>query len=237
MSFIKKSILAFLSFFILTSLCFAQEIESDSTNNEPQEETSQNDTADNDNKKKTGGGTYFSIDPVRPNTIKPTWFMYEAKPGDVIEDEMYVRNTADYINEFYIYGTDGAYNEDGDKIFTIFDEIPSEAGSWFNFEETDYALEPHEVIKKKFTITIPENIEPKEYLGGIAAEKLVKGSSVNRAFRMVVPVNIKVTDNPQSIPLKPIPVTYTPFFWITLGIAIISFSYLAVSYIKRRGKK
>ena len=189
--------------------------------------------------------TDFASVPTYPNAVKPSAFVYEAKPGTVIQDSITVKNNSDAANTLYIYGVDSTLSSGGKTAFMKRGEEMSSLGVWVKFESEKFEFTPQETKTLGFTITIPEDAELKDYTGGIALEKFYaaqSGGSVNHALRLIKNIELKITNEPKEIP-KQIPAAEsapfqpTPFFWITIGIFVVCVAYLIISSRKKHAKK
>ncbi len=138
-----------------------------------------------------------------PNAIQPQHLLYEAKPGQVIEDYITLKNmgTSDSIST-YLYGADDTKTAEGNIAFKTKSDTMETTGTWLSFTETAMTLLPQEEKTVKVTIKIPEDTSFGDYIGGIAVESLQpnNGGSINVALRYLMQAKIKVTDNPQVIP-------------------------------------
>lgn len=186
----------------------------------------------------------FTIVPADPNAINPNDLIYEAKPGDTIKDAVYAKNLSDIDLSLAIYATDATIDDKGKTIFKTRSEPSTEAGTWVNFTETDIYLKSSETKKIPFTIKIPQNTAFGDYISGIAIEKVRPDANAKNLFiatRIVLEVNIKVTDNPKEIPKKYpqklLPPFQTLYFWITLILFIGSIIALITLSVKSRKKR
>lgn len=179
--------------------------------------------------------TDFIVSPAAPNSLKPGIFLYEAKPGDTINDTVLIKNTSQESYELNIYGTDRTVNEEGSKAFKKGWEEMTEMGPWIEVEQHTWTLENEETKTIPFQITVPVNTPHGVYQGGIAFEKFfeAQGGSINTALRIIKDVEVTITDNPKEIPkLYPATFILKPFFWITLGIFICCVTYVIIAHRK-----
>lgn len=185
--------------------------------------------------------TSFNAEPASKNALKPSIFLYEAKPGAVIEDKILIKNTSDQKQELTIYGADGFTDANDKSAFKTNGEEMAEIGAWVELESSSYTFDPQETKKLSFIIRIPENTEEKIYKGGLALEQMFNSqATVQTALRVMKNIELKVTQNPQDIPkLKVETPAFEPtlFFWITLVIFILSMTYVIVTSKKNHEKK
>lgn len=95
------------------------------------------------------------------------WFLYEVDPGKVINDEVRVTNTKDKAVFVKLDGIDAFLLDDG--AFALRDVSNNEdIGTWIELAETEFELEPNSSKVVPFTITVPENAEVGDHIGGLA---------------------------------------------------------------------
>ena len=186
--------------------------------------------------------TSFAAEPASKNAVAPSIFMYEAKPGTTIEDDILVKNINDKPRTLTLYPADGFNDDEGKPAFKTYGEEMAEIGAWVETDSEVYEFEPQETKKIHFRITIPEGTEEKDYKGGFALEqKFNTGAPVQTALRIMKNIEIKVTQDPQEIPrFTPTEETQnqpTIFFWVTLGIFIASMAYVLLTRVKKHEKK
>lgn len=187
--------------------------------------------------------TSFAAEPASKNAVAPSIFMYEAKPGTTIEDDILVKNIATEPRTLTLYPADGFTDDEGKPAFKTYGEEMKEVGAWVEIDNETYEFEPQETKKIRFRINIPQDAEEQEYKGGFALEqKFNADAPVQTALRVMKNIEIKVTQNPQEIPRFTPPETnssYQPtiFFWITLGIFIASMAYVLLTREKKHEKK
>lgn len=186
--------------------------------------------------------TSFAAEPASKNAVAPSIFMYEAKPGTTIEDDILVKNIVSEPRTLNLYPADGSIDNEGKPAFKTYDEEMTEIGSWVEIEHETYEFEPQETKKIHFRINIPQDVEEKVYKGGFALEqKFNTDAPVQTALRVMENIEIKVTQDPQEIPrfTPPEKNSYQPtaFFWVTLGIFIASMAYVLLTREKKHEKK
>lgn len=182
----------------------------------------------------------FTIKPYQANKIKPAHVLLEMKPGDKTEFEFVVTNKSGVPFDLSVYPADGIYTNKGTKTITGQYDAHSEIGKWIKINKEKISTNPGSQEKIKATVTIPPETKIGTYFGGLAAEKLNKeeGKSIQIALRIALPVQIKVTPDPQEIPMYDPPQSVpTNFFWSTLAIFLISAGYIGMSKIKENKAK
>lgn len=184
--------------------------------------------------------TDYQVYPYEPNAEYPSVFRYEIKPGDTVTDKLVLLNTSDTDNKISLYGVDSATTNDGKNLaYLTRDKNMKEVGKWLTFNHEEDTLFPKENKVIPFTISIPANTPLGTYKGGISAEKIylntnkIGSANINTALRVMSPVEIKVTNDPQPIAKK----TYTvmsPYFWISASFFVIVMGYLLFSKLHNK---
>lgn len=121
----------------------------------------------------TGGS--LGISPANPNPDIPlskNWFIYEAEPGDVIEDDVKISNRRDQELTFQLDAVDAVSIEDGGfALLQAKDENPN-LGSWVDLEENSATLQPGESQVIHFSVTVPKNAEVGDHIGGLVVQSV-----------------------------------------------------------------
>ncbi len=196
-------------------------------------------------KKSTG----YTVKPTYPSALDLSNFHFEAKPGEAISSEVYVKNFGDLPRSFSFYGVDGDTNKEGNFVAKLRDDEHKSIGAWTTFETPEVVLDSKEFSNLKFTIQLPEDIKPGEYVGAIVMENAPpdKPGSITVSTRIAIKTRITVRDNPLLIPRMAhryyIPVvnfwtTSFPkaYFWISSGLLVLSVLLLVASQRKRKKK-
>jgi hypothetical protein len=111
-------------------------------------------------------------------------FVYDdVNPGDVIEDRATFTNKDPEPTSFELFSVDAIVNQDNIALKKR-DANQIAIGSWLKFEgPTKITLAPKEKQIVDFKITVPDNIAPGDYIGGILAQgspkELGNGSILN----------------------------------------------------------
>lgn len=148
-----------------------------------------------------------------PQTEATDKFVYEMKPGDTIQDELWFVNRDNEENTLLLYPVFLYLNEKDTKAANLRTEEKKEIAEWLTFDETTeedtheivLALEPQERRIVPFSITIPADTPEGFYEGGFAMERTVAGtpgSGVNNVFRKVFKIEITVNQNPKEFVVK-----------------------------------
>jgi hypothetical protein len=182
----------------------------------------------------------FTFIPTYPNAIVPKKLIFEISPGESVEDYITSSNTGDLKRDFSLYATEPFINAKGNKEFFTEENRVGEKYKWINLEKSDVTLKPGEETIIKFIINIPENTELGDYELAASMETFKYATNmpgIKIATRILLPIEIKVTDDPKSIPKikdlnKPIP---TPYFYASIVIFLGCIGYFL--YARRKEKR
>jgi len=189
----------------------------------------------------------FTMVPAYPNAVNSRQFVYEAKPGDVIEDYIYAKNLSLDEATFYFYGADPTFSAQGTPAYKTRQAGGNAEGSWVKFDTPEVNFKGEEIKKMRFTITVPKDAGYGDYRIGIAMEKTKKDAgnpNVTIATRYILHTKLTVSQNPQPVPrdgeagMKDTS-WQVYYFWISLILFITSFSALIWVTLseKKRGEK
>lgn len=116
----------------------------------------------------------FGIGPVYQNDQHKGWLIYELKPGDVMDDEIFVANVSDKPITLRLYVQDALSTvKDGDGF-----KVPDEGttpehmkfvSKWVSLEKSAITLDPYSRESVKIKTIIPPATEKKEYAAVIFA--------------------------------------------------------------------
>lgn len=182
----------------------------------------------------------FSVSPTSRNKVNPGQFTYETKPGSTIQDSVTVTNHDSKPMTLYVYGTDSKKQDD--KVsFKTETEPQTEVGKWTAVSQKEIKLEPNSSQNVAFEITIPQDAELRDYLGGISGEvrstDASKGSQVKVNYRIVTKLNLKVTNTPQPIeklPGKPLVDPAQAYFYFSAGLFVLVLAWFTNKSLKER---
>ncbi len=105
-----------------------------------------------------------------PYTGNQSWFVYNRNPGDTIEDIAVVKNFGDEPALVQIYPVDAAASPSGSFILKFAHEDQNGIGDWTTVDKKELLIQPDERIDLPFKITIPKELSPGTYIGGIVIE-------------------------------------------------------------------
>lgn len=115
----------------------------------------------------------FGIVPANPDPEVPlssSWFLYEVDPGEVIEDAVQISNDRAEAVTFSIEAVDAITLEGGGFGLLDGKAENENLGSWVELEETEITLGPHSKKVINFKVTVPENAEVGDHIGGLVMQ-------------------------------------------------------------------
>lgn len=145
----------------------------------------------------------FSFGPTNPDKTIPEILHYEMRPGDTITDSVTVSNNEDAPGTFSVYPTDTEYNKSLHLVYKAKGGSRTLASSWITMDENEFTLAPKEKKTFEFTMKVPADAGISDYYSaGIVLEKIIETdekSAVKPRAQLVIPVELKVTMNPQHV--------------------------------------
>ncbi|MGC6586645.1 WxL protein peptidoglycan domain-containing protein [Paenibacillus sp. Dod16] len=115
----------------------------------------------------------FIISPVKEVEQSSGYYRDEVSGGETKKYTVYVKNLINKPIDLWIYPADAAPNVNGGKSYTMKGEKASSVGSWISpSKEEKVHLKPLEKKKFVYTVKVPKDLSPGEYVGGIVAEQI-----------------------------------------------------------------
>ena len=117
-----------------------------------------------------GENSAFAVSPgTRSSRPDRGAITLEVFPGQVIEDSISIFNFTTEPISFRVWSGDGYNTSDG--AFAIYgdDVEPSDTGSWIELPDTEVTVNPTSRADLPILIRVPENAEPGDHAGGVAA--------------------------------------------------------------------
>lgn len=184
----------------------------------------------------------FTAVPADPNLINQNKFILEARPGDEIEEKLYVENKSTEPIKLKLYPIDGQINAEAKFTGQNADQQQIHIGQWAKIEKQEMNLNPGEGQVVNYTIAIPNKTALGNYFGGIAIENVPANNNdqtLQINSRIIVRVDLKVTENPNP-PAKLYP---EKSFWqkinktyLTIAGLLFIFSLVGLYLTSRKEK-
>lgn len=115
----------------------------------------------------------FIISPVKEVEQSSGYYRDEVSGGETKKYTFYVENLIKEPINLWLYPADAAPMVNGGKSFTVKGEKNTSVGSWISpSKEQLIQLKPLEKKKYVFTVNVPKDLKPGEYVGGIVAEQI-----------------------------------------------------------------
>ncbi len=134
-----------------------------------------------------------------PYSGNQSWFIYQKKPGEVIEDIATLKNFGNEKTKVKIVPVDATSNTSGSFILKFEHEDQIGIGDWTKIAKDEVEIAPEQRIDVPFRIEIPRDIQPGEYIGGIVVEsmaspsvKLADGTSVENTSSSSASVKTRI---------------------------------------------
>ncbi len=105
--------------------------------------------------------TPTDAEPERPN------FSFDVAGDDTLEDSIRVRNFGAEPLALDIYASDALTTSSGALDLLPAGEEPVDVGAWIELATDELEIEPGEAVDVPFTMTVPDNAEPGDHMGGI----------------------------------------------------------------------
>lgn len=105
-----------------------------------------------------------------PYTGNQSWFVYTKNPGALIEDVATIKNYGTTTSNVRIYPVDATTTQSGSYILKFDHEDQLGIGEWTNISRNEIKIAPGERIDVPFSVKLPADISPGQYIGGIVIE-------------------------------------------------------------------
>jgi len=178
----------------------------------------------------------FTISPANLTTDTHN-FSFSLKAGESVNSTAFIKNFSPNTEHFYLYGADPTISNTGSLAYKTRDQSTTGPGSWIKFDSPELDLAPNAEKIVNFKITIPADTKAGNYNAGITMEKTSPATNapgitiatrvVNHAKITVLDPNAPVTTSSQTAEkTKPISNWQSYYFWISLGLFLISLALL-----------
>lgn len=108
-----------------------------------------------------------------PYTGNQSWFTFEKKTGETINDTASVKNLSDKPVKAHVYAVDATSNDSGSFILKLENEEKTGIGKWTTVSSNDViTIPPQQSVDYPFHINIPDNLTPGQYFGGLVLEEI-----------------------------------------------------------------
>jgi hypothetical protein len=105
-----------------------------------------------------------------PYTGNQSWFVFTRNPGESIDDVVTVKNFGDETATVSIYPVDATTSQSGSFILKFDHEDQDGIGEWTTVSSKSIQVKAGERVDVPFTIKVPKELSPGQYIGGIVIE-------------------------------------------------------------------
>jgi len=119
------------------------------------------------------GNASFALRPLKYDpalSATKSYFILNAKPGDVIYDQIRVVNTGGRTGTAYLYAVDATTGQTSGAVYLSRQSPRHDVGAWVRLSRSSVTLAPGKDAVVDFTIRVPGLVRPGDHLGGIVAE-------------------------------------------------------------------
>jgi hypothetical protein len=121
-------------------------------------------------------------------------YSYTLNPGGQLKDGLVVVNHGATPLNLAVYAADAFTTEDGRLDLVTNDAKSTGLGVWVRTDRQDVAVRPGESVEVPFTVTLPDNVAPGDYMGGIVTSltqaSRADGTNVDR--RLGIRIRLRV---------------------------------------------
>ncbi|MGI8329541.1 WxL protein peptidoglycan domain-containing protein [Actinomadura scrupuli] len=124
-------------------------------------------------------------------------YSYTLNPGGRLKDGLVVVNHGTTPLHLAVYAADG-FTKEGRLDLVTKDVQSTRVGAWVRTDRPDVTVRPGESVEVPFTVTLPGDAAPGEYMGGIVTSLTQTGDGVPVDRRLGIRIRLRVGG-----PLKP----------------------------------
>lgn len=117
-------------------------------------------------------------------------YSYTLDPGGRLEDGLVVVNHGTAPLRLAVYAADGFTGEDGGLDLLAGDAKSTRVGAWVHPDRPDVTVPPGESANVPFTVSLPDDAAPGDYMGGIVTAPAEAGAAGGR--RQGVRIRLRV---------------------------------------------
>lgn len=136
-----------------------------------------------------GEGASFTMSPQRYDPSQPAtqnYFIYDVSPGQVVENEVVIKNVGTESGTVRLYPVDGVTADTSGTVFPASSVLPEKVGTWIEIAAQEITLAPGEEQAVPFTVSVPLEVRAGEHVGGVVAEDiLLRGAPTNAGMVQV----------------------------------------------------
>jgi Bacterial protein of unknown function (DUF916) len=121
-------------------------------------------------------------------------YAYTLNPGGTIHDSLVVSNHGKQPIDLAVYAADGFTTDSGQLDLLLEDGDSIGVGAWTHAGKKTVTIAPDKSVTVPFTVTVPKNATPGDYLGGIITSLTQQGTGggINVDRRLALKVRMRV---------------------------------------------
>jgi hypothetical protein len=117
----------------------------------------------------------FGLQPVRYDPDRPvtaSYFVYDAQPGQIIQDQVRVTNRGTLAGTVRLYPVDAATGQTSGTVYRGAADPRVDVGTWVTFDDgiSEVTLAPGDARDLGFTVRVPADAAAGQHVGGLVAE-------------------------------------------------------------------
>ncbi|MFC4011994.1 WxL protein peptidoglycan domain-containing protein [Nonomuraea purpurea] len=134
-------------------------------------------------------------------------YSYTLNPGGRLKDGLVVVNRGTTPLHLAVYAADAFTSEEGKLDLVAKDAKSTGLGAWVRTDRPDVTARPRESVEVPFTVALPADAAPGEYMGGIVTS-LTDGAGTNQQLGIRIRLRVGGELKP-SLSVKNLQVRYT----------------------------
>ncbi|GAA1313914.1 hypothetical protein Psi02_64590 [Planotetraspora silvatica] len=122
-------------------------------------------------------------------------YSYDVNPGGRVEDAMVVANKGKSPLKLGVYAADGFTTDTGQLDLLTKDKKSVAIGAWVRAGRDSVTIQPGKSVEIPFTVTVPDNATPGDYVGGILTSltQADEAEGINVDRRLGIRVKLRVS--------------------------------------------
>lgn len=163
----------------------------------------------------TAGDVAWSMMPVITDIGEErSNFAYAVDPGTTVEDAVLVRNSGGALLTLAVHGSDAVTDESGALDVATTAPESDAVGGWISPDVEKLQIEPGEVVRVPFSVSVPQGALPGEHAGALLTVLESAGDTVSVDMRYATRVTVTVAgDLTAGLALDDADLTVSTGFW------------------------
>ncbi len=121
-------------------------------------------------------------------------YAYTLNPGGTLRDGLVVTNHGAHPIDLAVYAADGFTTDSGQLDLLLADGDSVGVGAWTHAGKSTVTIAPGKTVVVPFTVTLPKNAPPGDYLGGVLTSLTEQGTGggINVDRRLALKLRLRV---------------------------------------------